>query len=91
MKCTSLKSSFYHVQNGWAFKMVVVSTGCVITVDHAFNSIYIFIPKIGKWVNSRLAYVKSFSCESSNRQREGQMRPDRLNCEMQDVNLMVDP
>ncbi len=25
------------IQNGWAFKMVVVSTGCAITVDHAFN------------------------------------------------------
>ena len=29
----------YSIQNGcWAFKMVVVSTGCVIVVDHAFNS-----------------------------------------------------
>ncbi len=26
------------IQNGWAFKMVVVSTGCAIAVDHAFNS-----------------------------------------------------
>ena len=26
-------------QNGWAFKMVVVSTGCAIAVDHAFNII----------------------------------------------------
>ena len=25
------------IQNGWAFKMVVVSTGCAIAVDHAFN------------------------------------------------------
>ncbi len=25
------------IQNGWAFKMVVVLTGCAITVDHAFN------------------------------------------------------
>ena len=25
------------IQNGWAFKMVVVSTGCAILVDHAFN------------------------------------------------------
>ncbi len=23
------------IQNGWAFKMVVVSTGCAIAVDHA--------------------------------------------------------
>ena len=25
------------IQNGWVFKMVVVSTGCAIAVDHAFN------------------------------------------------------
>ncbi len=25
------------IQNGWAFKMDVVSTGCAIVVDHAFN------------------------------------------------------
>ncbi len=25
------------IQNGWAFKMVVVSTGCAIAVNHAFN------------------------------------------------------
>ena len=25
------------IQNGWAFKMVVVSTGCAIAVDYAFN------------------------------------------------------
>ena len=25
------------IQNGWAFKMVAVSTGCAIAVDHAFN------------------------------------------------------
>ncbi len=24
-------------QNGWAFKMVVVSTGCELAVHHAFN------------------------------------------------------
>ena len=24
-------------QNGWAFKVVVVSTGCAIVVDHALN------------------------------------------------------
>ncbi len=30
------------IQNGWAFKMVVVSTGCAITVDHAFNLKAIF-------------------------------------------------
>ena len=26
------------IQNGWAFKMVVVLTGCASAVDHAFNS-----------------------------------------------------
>ena len=26
------------IQNGWEFKLVVVSTGCAIAVDHAFNS-----------------------------------------------------
>ena len=26
------------IRNGWAFKVVVVSTGCAITVDHAFTS-----------------------------------------------------
>ncbi len=25
------------IQNGWAFKMVVLSTGCAITVDHPIN------------------------------------------------------
>ena len=25
------------IQNGWVFKMLVVSTGCAIAVDHAFN------------------------------------------------------
>ncbi len=25
------------IQNGWAFKIVIVSTGCAIAVDHAFN------------------------------------------------------
>ena len=25
------------IQNGWAFKMVVVSTCCAIAADHAFN------------------------------------------------------
>ncbi len=25
------------IQNGWAFEMFVVSTGCAIAVDHAFN------------------------------------------------------
>ena len=25
------------VKNNWAFKMVVVSTGCTLAVDHAFN------------------------------------------------------
>ena len=29
------------LQNYWAFKMVVVSTGCAIAVDHAFNFIVI--------------------------------------------------
>ncbi len=27
------------IQNGWAFKVVVVSTGCAIAVDHAFNCV----------------------------------------------------
>ncbi len=27
----------WSIQNGWAFKMVVVSTCCAIAVDHAFN------------------------------------------------------
>ena len=28
--------------NGSAFKMVVVSTGCAIAVDHAFNFLHVF-------------------------------------------------
>ncbi len=28
------------IQNGWAFKMVVVLTGCTIAIDHAFNCKY---------------------------------------------------
>ena len=31
------------IQNGWAFKMVVVSTGCAIAVNYAFNYIHVFM------------------------------------------------
>ncbi len=38
------------IQNGWAFKMVVVSTGCAIAVDHAFNYFnYTAEPVLGVW------------------------------------------
>ena len=37
------------IQNGWAFKMVAVSTGCAIAVDYAFKlyAIVGVIPKEG--------------------------------------------
>ena len=35
--CLSVRFTSRSLQNGWAFKMVVVSTGCAIAVDHAFN------------------------------------------------------
>ncbi len=31
------------IQNGWAFKMVVVSTGCALAFDLAFNFLCYFI------------------------------------------------
>ena len=36
----------WSIQNGWAFKMVVVSTGCAIAVGHAFNKSIVLSGKI---------------------------------------------
>ncbi len=36
--CLSVRALSRSIQNGWAFKMVVVLTGCAIAVDHTFNT-----------------------------------------------------
>ncbi len=50
------------IQNGWAFKIVAVSTGCAIAVDHAFNWMY------GKyWLEYRAEYHKFWGLGSFHR------------------------
>ena len=51
------------IQNGWAFKMVAVSTGCAIAVDHAFNTKWVYSlggHNIHLWPN--MSNVSSCSC-----------------------------
>ena len=45
------------IQNGWALKMVVVSTGCAIAVDHAFNCVH------DAFSRGLIEYARSYSVE----------------------------
>ena len=52
------------IQNGWAFKMIVVLWGCAIAVDHAFNYRLPFFNDIPRLHCMKISHRLPFSCNS---------------------------